>query len=137
MTEYRYQVDYFDFDPMSHKDLEELSEFLNRMSGEWGWEVFRYQTLPYRGDRTRRIAHIVFRRTYEREWQETSNKRSHEQWREIMGLKEQLAKCQQKANPMIAAGVTQSAASAPQATRSSPNAPAGQPPGCLEKDRAA
>ena len=137
MTEYRYEVEYFDFDPMSRKDLEELSKFLNTMSREWGWEVFRYQTLPYLGDRSRRIAHIVFRRSYEREWQETSDKRSLEQWHEIKDLKERLAQCQQKENPMIAAGVTQSVASAPQATRSSPNAPAGQPPGCLEKDRAA
>jgi hypothetical protein len=119
MTEYRYEVDYFDFDPMSRKDLEELSKFLNTMSMESGWEVFRYQALPYPGNRARRIAHILFRRTYEREWQEAGDKRIYEQSREIMGLKEQLAKYQQKENAMIAAGVTQSVASPPQATRSS------------------
>ena len=137
MTEYRYQADSCDFDPMSEKDLEKLSKFLNTMSLEWGWEVFRYQTLPYPGNRARRIAHILFRRTYEREWQETGDKRIYEQSQEIRDLKEQLAKCQQKENPMIAAGAAQCVTSAPQASRSSPNAPAGQPLGCHRKDNEA
>jgi len=110
---------------MSEKDLEKLSEFLNTMNCEWGWEVFRYQALPYHGDRSRRIAHILFRRTYERKCLESNERTCHQQWREIKDLKEQLAKYQQKENAMIEAGVTQCVTSAPPATRSNPNAPAG------------